>query len=128
MKDDRCLLERAGNHTSIFLRAGFKEYRSYRYWDAATKSLDFAGFTADLSAAPENAVIILHACAHNPTGIDPTHEQWKTIADIIEVPFFLILLFDSSFRVDSMTTSPRVPNLKRLSYSSGFVSRGLPST
>lgn len=39
----------------------------------------------DLSNAPEGAVIILHACAHNPTGCDPTQEQWKQIADVIEV-------------------------------------------
>lgn len=35
--------------------------------------------------APEGAVIILHACAHNPTGCDPTQEQWQRIADVIEV-------------------------------------------
>lgn len=39
----------------------------------------------DLSNAPEGAVVILHACAHNPTGCDPTQEQWKQIADVIEV-------------------------------------------
>jgi aspartate/tyrosine/aromatic aminotransferase len=47
---------------------------------------------ADLAAAPEHAVIILHACAHNPTGVDPTREQWAQIADLMEqrnlFPFF----------------------------------------
>ena len=74
-----------GNHSLVFLSAGFKEYKSYRYWNAATKALDFEGLIEDLKNAPENAVIILHACAHNPTGVDPTHEQWKQIADLMEV-------------------------------------------
>jgi len=39
----------------------------------------------DLAAAPENSVVILHACAHNPTGVDPTEEQWKEIANVIRV-------------------------------------------
>ncbi len=81
-----------GNHNLIFKHAGFEEGRKYRYWDAVKKSLDFEGMKADLEAAPENAVIILHACAHNPTGVDPTPEQWKEIADIVEkkklFPFF----------------------------------------
>ena len=37
----------------------------------------------DLSNAPENSVIILHACAHNPTGVDATKDEWIKIADIV---------------------------------------------
>lgn len=91
----------------MFLNAGFTSYRSYRYWDAAKKALDFDGMMEDLRNAPENSVIILHACAHNPTGgkpafmllnshkliftcclnyaVDPTEDQWRQIADLIEV-------------------------------------------
>lgn len=36
-------------------------------------------------AAPENAVVVLHACAHNPTGVDPSREQWKEIAEVVKV-------------------------------------------
>ena len=47
---------------------------------------------ADLAAAPEHSVIILHACAHNPPGVDPTKEQWAQMADLMEqrhlFPFF----------------------------------------
>lgn len=50
-----------------------------------TRAVDFDGLIEDLSNAPEGAVIILHACAHNPTGCDPTQEQWQLIADVIEV-------------------------------------------
>merc|ERR1711892_105619 len=81
-----------GNHGLIFKNAGFTDIRKYRYWDAQRKGLDFEGFIEDLENAPAQAVIILHACAHNPTGVDPTKEQWAKIADVIErknlFPFF----------------------------------------
>merc|ERR1712106_860641 len=81
-----------GNHGLIFKNAGFTDIRKYRYWDAQRKGLDFKGFIEDLENAPAQAVIILHACAHNPTGVDPTKEQWAKIADVIErknlFPFF----------------------------------------
>ncbi|KAK5646922.1 hypothetical protein RI129_005386 [Pyrocoelia pectoralis] len=72
------------NHNLVFTNAGFKEARQYRYWSAEKRGLDIDGFLEDLRNAPENSVIILHACAHNPTGCDPTQEQWKQIADVIE--------------------------------------------
>merc|ERR1712123_314311 len=81
-----------GNHGLIFKNAGFTDIRKYRYWDAQSKGLDFEGFLEDLENAPAQAVIILHACAHNPTGVDPAKEQWAKIADVIErknlFPFF----------------------------------------
>lgn len=80
------------NHGKVFAAAGFTELREYRYWNAATRSIDFDGFIADLEAAPAHAVIVLHACAHNPTGCDPTQEQWKKIAETMRsrqlFPFF----------------------------------------
>ncbi|XP_049887831.1 aspartate aminotransferase, cytoplasmic [Pectinophora gossypiella] len=80
------------NHHLVFMNAGFTTPRTYRYWDEKTRAIDFDGLMEDLKNAPENAVIILHACAHNPTGIDPTHEQWEKIADVMEerklFPFF----------------------------------------
>ncbi|XP_069679009.1 aspartate aminotransferase, cytoplasmic-like [Periplaneta americana] len=80
------------NHHLLFTNAGFTDARQYRYWNAETRSLDLDGFLEDLRAAPKDSVIILHACAHNPTGCDPTHEQWAQIADVIQekqlYPFF----------------------------------------
>jgi len=80
------------NHRLVFLHAGFKEVKTYRYWDAKNRSLDIDGFLEDLNNAPQDSVIILHVCAHNPTGIDPTKEQWTQIADVMEkkklFPFF----------------------------------------
>ncbi|KAF7284028.1 glutamate oxaloacetate transaminase 1 [Rhynchophorus ferrugineus] len=81
-----------GNHRLVFLSAGFQDAREYRYWNGETRGLDIDGFLEDLNNAPEGAVIILHACAHNPTGCDPTQEQWKQIASVIKdkklFPFF----------------------------------------
>jgi len=85
------------NHKLIFLNAGFKEYHSYRYWDGKTKSLNLDGMLEDLKAAPENSVIILHACAHNPTGLDPTQEQWKQISNVVREKN-LFPLFDSAYQ------------------------------
>jgi aspartate aminotransferase len=59
--------------------------KDYSYYDALTIGLDFNGFKNYLTTeVPEESVILLHACAHNPTGVDPTRDQWKEIADIFE--------------------------------------------
>jgi len=80
-----------GNHKNIFADAG-AAWKEYRYYDKATIGLDLEGMIADLNAAPAGSVICLHGCAHNPTGVDPTKEQWSAIADAVEanelVPFF----------------------------------------
>ncbi|SPP74995.1 aspartate aminotransferase, cytoplasmic [Drosophila guanche] len=85
------------NHHKIFADTGFTSLHSYRYWDQSKRQLDFKGMLADLDQAPPGAVIILHACAHNPTGIDPTQEQWKEIADLMEHKK-LFPLFDSAYQ------------------------------
>lgn len=46
--------------------------------------LDFDGMLADLEAAPDGSVVLLHGCAHNPTGVDPTQEQWVKIVDLLQ--------------------------------------------
>jgi len=86
-----------GNHKLVFDTAGFKQGKAYRYWDPVTKGIDFAGMCEDLRNAPENSVIILHGCAHNPTGCDPTQEQWKQIADIMKEKK-LFPFFDSAYQ------------------------------
>lgn len=71
------------------MSSGFKEAKTYRYWNEEKRSLDCDGFFEDLSNAPENSVIILHGCAHNPTGLDPTKDQWKRIAEIMKVNSYI---------------------------------------
>lgn len=77
------------NHILVFTNAGFTKPRAYRYWNSKTRAIDFDGMIDDLKSAPENSVIILNACAHNPTGMDPTPEQWEKIADVMEVNIIL---------------------------------------
>lgn len=70
------------NHLSVFGAAGLAT-KQYAYFDAATNGLDFESMLADLRQVPAGDVVCLHACCHNPTGVDPTPEQWKQIADTI---------------------------------------------
>ena len=80
------------NHNLLLRHAGFTEIRNYRYWDKTNKKLDFDGLIEDLKGAPPNSVVIFHPCAHNPTGIDPTEQQWEAIANVVKenklFPFF----------------------------------------
>lgn len=72
-----------GNHIPLFKRAGF-EVKQYRYYDPKTCGFDFNGALQDIAKIPEQSVILLHACAHNPTGVDPKPEQWKEISTVIK--------------------------------------------
>ena len=69
------------NHNAIFNAVGMT-IREYRWYDAEKKALDWDGLMEDLSHADEGDVILLHGCCHNPTGIDPTPEQWKALAEL----------------------------------------------
>jgi len=71
-----------GNHVGIFKTAGFKDIRTYKYWNKESLGLDYEGLLNDLRNAPLRSIFILHNCAHNPTGCDPTREQWVEIAKI----------------------------------------------
>lgn len=78
------------NHRALFERAGFT-VETYPYYDAATHGLDFEGMLAKFKGLPAGTIVILHACCHNPTGVDPTFEQWQQIAEAVQqaelVPF-----------------------------------------
>lgn len=79
------------NHNQIFTNAGLP-VSNYPYFSAKTKGLDLDGMLAALRAARPGSIVVLHACAHNPTGVDPTQEQWKQIAAVMRerhhFPFF----------------------------------------
>ncbi|MCB1999607.1 MAG: amino acid aminotransferase [Burkholderiaceae bacterium] len=66
------------NHQALFTNAGFT-VKSYPYYDAATRSVNFAGMLAALEAAEAGTIVVLHACCHNPTGYDITAEQWDQV-------------------------------------------------
>lgn len=85
------------NHHTIWELQGI-ERKSYPYFDATTCSFDFDGAIATLeNEAVEGDVILLHACAHNPTGVDPTKEQWKRIAEVCQQKR-LFPFFDSAYQ------------------------------
>ena len=70
------------NHKGIFGNAGFA-VKTYAYYDPATKGLNFSAMLDAIRAIPDGDVLLLHACCHNPTGVDPTAEQWTAIADVL---------------------------------------------
>lgn len=78
------------NHRQLFEAAGFA-VKSYPYYDARTHGLDFAGMRRALEAVPAGDIVVLHACNHNPTGVDLSREQWPEVLRIVQarglVPF-----------------------------------------
>jgi aromatic-amino-acid transaminase len=71
------------NHNGVFGAAGFAVGK-YTYYNGQTRSLDFDGMLASMKAMSAGDIILLHACCHNPSGIDPTPEQWKQIAAVVK--------------------------------------------
>ncbi|HYD05008.1 MAG TPA: amino acid aminotransferase [Reyranella sp.] len=78
------------NHRQLFEHAGFT-VKAYTYYDPATHGLNFAGMKAALESMQPGSIVVLHACCHNPTGVDLTQEQWKSVLEIVQsrslVPF-----------------------------------------
>jgi aromatic-amino-acid transaminase len=78
------------NHRAIFEAAGFTVV-TYPYYNAATQGLDFSGMLSGLRALPARTIVTLHACCHNPTGVDLTLDQWRQVVDVVKqadlVPF-----------------------------------------
>lgn len=67
------------NHASVFQAAGL-QVKSYPYYDAANMRLDFDAMMGTLCTIPAGDAVLLHACCHNPSGMDPDLDQWKAIA------------------------------------------------
>jgi aspartate/tyrosine/aromatic aminotransferase len=70
------------NHRKIFEAAGL-EQGTYPYFDARKNALDLEGMLGQLRALPKGDVVLLHACCHNPSGVDPTPEEWQRITDVV---------------------------------------------
>lgn len=71
------------NHRGIFERAGF-QVEPYPYYNPETHGFNFNGMLEALKTLPKGTIVILHACCHNPTGVDPSAEQWKEIAQTVK--------------------------------------------
>jgi aromatic-amino-acid transaminase len=78
------------NHRQLFEAAGFA-VKAYPYYDPKTHGLDFAGMKRALDGLPAGSIVVLHACCHNPTGVDLTKEQWPEVLEIVKarglIPF-----------------------------------------
>ncbi|PAU58502.1 amino acid aminotransferase [Pseudomonas indica] len=78
------------NHRALFESAGFP-VQNYRYYDGATHGVNRAGMLDDLKALPARSVVVLHACCHNPTGVDLGLDDWKAVLEVLRerehVPF-----------------------------------------
>ena len=70
------------NHRAMFEGAGLK-VQSYPYYDAATGGLKFDAMRDALAALPARSVVLLHACCHNPTGVDLTPAQWRELVPVL---------------------------------------------
>ena len=71
------------NHRFIFERAGFT-VNTYPYYDEATGGLKFDAMLSAISALPPKSVVLLHACCHNPTGVDLERAQWEQLIDVLQ--------------------------------------------
>ncbi|MFN7087391.1 MAG: aromatic amino acid transaminase [Burkholderiales bacterium] len=78
------------NHRAIFEYAGY-QVNTYPYYDPATHGIDFPAMLDTLNKLPAGAIVLLHACCHNPTGVDLSPPQWEKVLEIVKarelVPF-----------------------------------------
>ena len=78
------------NHIAIFEGAGF-EVATYPWYDSETNGVRFAAFLEKLNSLPEQSIVLLHPCCHNPTGADLTPAQWDEVVEVLKartlIPF-----------------------------------------
>ena len=78
------------NHRALFESAGFP-VQNYRYYDAPSNDVNRAGMLEDLNNLPSGSIVVLHACCHNPTGVDLGLDDWKNVLEVVKakghVPF-----------------------------------------
>ncbi|SDV49957.1 amino acid aminotransferase [Chitinasiproducens palmae] len=117
------------NHRALFEAAGFA-VDTYRYYDAASHGVDFAGMLADLRGYAAGTVVVLHACCHNPTGVDLDDAQWAQVVDVLRerqlVPFLDIAYQGFGESIEADATAVRrvaasgLPFLVASSFSKSF--------
>ncbi|KAG9390561.1 Aspartate aminotransferase [Carpediemonas membranifera] len=83
------------NHAAIVKKTTLRAARTYRY--LGNRAVDTEGMLEDLRAAPAGSIILLHPCAHNPTGYDIPDDQWGRVFDVLEQGK-LIPYFDSAYQ------------------------------
>jgi aromatic-amino-acid transaminase len=99
------------NHRALFEGAGFT-VKAYPYYDAATHGLDFAHMKAALQAMPAGAIVVLHSCCHNPTGVDLTQAQWREVLEVVKarglLPFLDLAYQGFADGIDEDAYAPRL--------------------
>jgi len=98
------------NHQALFEYAGFK-VQAYPYYDAATHGVRFDAMIDSLKKLPAGAIAVLHACCHNPTGVDLTLTQWEQVIEVVNargiVPFLDIAYQGFAEGLDADATAVR---------------------
>ena len=84
------------NHIAICKGTGL-EVGEYRYYDPKTKYVDFEGMCEDLEKLEEHSMVLFHACGHNPTGVDLSHEQWEKVLKIV-IKKEILPVFDMAYQ------------------------------
>ncbi|HEY6402268.1 MAG TPA: amino acid aminotransferase [Blastocatellia bacterium] len=117
------------NHRQLFEAAGFT-VNSYPYYDRETRGLDFTSMLDTLRKLPARSIVVLHACCHNPTGVDPSREEWTRMLDVFQttglIPFFDIAYQGFGEGIDADAFAVRtfaeagVPCLVSQSFSKSF--------
>src|SRR6478752_2403395 len=117
------------NHRAVFENAGFT-VKEYPYYDAQSHGLDFPAMKAALGALPAKSIVLLHACCHNPTGVDLNEAQWQEVVDVVKsrdlVPFldFAYQGFGEGISEDAVAvrafTSAGLPCVISSSFSKSF--------
>lgn len=78
------------NHRALFENAGFT-VRNYPYYDPQSHGLRFQAIIDGLNEAPTGTIVVLHACCHNPTGVDLSNDQWAKVINVVKerqlIPF-----------------------------------------
>jgi len=117
------------NHRQLFEAAGFT-VNSYPYYDPETHGLNFTSMLDTLKSLPPRSVVVMHACCHNPTGVDPSREEWTRLVDLFQtsglIPFFDLAYqgFDEGIDADAFAVrafiEAGVPCLVAQSFSKSF--------
>jgi len=117
------------NHRAVFESAGFT-VGTYTYFDGQSNGVDFKGMLASLEALPAQSIVLLHACCHNPTGVDLTAPQWDEVVALVKrkslVPFidFAYQGFGDGLYEDAVAVrafaKAEVPSLIATSFSKSF--------
>jgi aromatic-amino-acid transaminase len=99
------------NHRALFEGAGFT-VRSYAYYDPKTHGVNFPGMLAALNGLSPGAIVVLHSCCHNPTGVDLTQAQWREVLDVVKarrlIPFLDLAYQGFADGIEADAYAPRL--------------------